>query len=210
MDAVRPELTLRGTIAAVGALCLTAALATGCTQAPDATSRHTAAAPTSEGGSPVGIDSALKSFRSGLEPVAELQDGEPSIETLLDRFAKAVERRDTVELRRIVMTKREFAFLYYPTSPYTRRPTMQEPGLAWFLHLQHSEKGATRLLNRGQPLRIVANRCDAAPREEGENRVWPDCIQRVTERGDTVPLRLFGGLLERRGRFKIFSYSNDL
>lgn len=163
------------------------------------------------GGSSHGIDSALSLFRAGLAPVSELSEAAPSIDSAVRRFARMVERRDTVAMRAMVMNRREYAYLYYPTSPYTRTPTIQEPGLNWFLHLQNSQKGATRLLDRfgGRPLRI-SNRCESPPRAEGENRVWDDCVQRVVEGSDTTTIRLFGGMIERHGRFKIFSYSNDL
>jgi hypothetical protein len=179
--------------------------------APGEETRQVSSPPASEGGSTVGIDSALKLFRAGLEPQSELQDAEPSIDRVVSRFVRSVERRDTADLRRLVMSRREFAYLYYPTSPYTRRPTLQEPGIAWFLHLQHSEKGATRLLNRYERgVKLVGHSCTEPPRIEGENRIWYDCVQRVIQGTDTVPIRLFGGILERTGRFKIFSYSNDL
>jgi hypothetical protein len=122
-----------------------------------------------------------------------------------------VERSDTATLRAIVMTRREYAYLYYPTSPFTRAPMKQEPDLNWFLHLEHSQKGVTRLMNRfgGRPLRIIRNECKAA-RVEGRNVLWDDCLQSVVASGDTIVTRLFGGVYERDGRFKIFSYSNDL
>lgn len=165
-----------------------------------------------EGGSPVSLDSALTLFRLGLQPVAELQNADPSLDAIVARLNRAVEQSDTATLRAIVMSRAEFAYLYYPTSVFTRPPMKQEPGLVWFLHLQHSEKGVTRLVNRygGRSLRWT-NSC-AAPKVEGDNRLWFDCVQRVVENGgrDTTVIRLFGGVYERNGRFKIFSYSNDL
>lgn len=160
----------------------------------------------------MGIDSALILFRAGLEPLTELQDAEPSMDRAIGRFARLVASRDTADLRRFVMTRREFAWLYYPTSHYTRRPTLQEPSLAWFLHLQHSEKGASRLMNRfaNEPLRLVSNVCHDPPILEGDNRLWFDCTQLIIAHGDRTRVRLLGGIYERNGQFKIFSYSNDL
>lgn len=91
-------------------------------------------------------------------------------------------------------------------------PTKQEPGLAWFLQIEHSQKGATRLMNRygGQPLRLVRNECRQPARSEGRNVLWDDCLQTIVSGGDTVVMRLIGGVYERDGRFKIFSYTNDL
>lgn len=158
------------------------------------------------------LDSALILFREGLAPVAELEGGETSVDRLIQRLSEAVERSDTATLRAIVMTRREFAYLYYPKSPFTRAPTKQEPGLVWFLHLQNSQKGASRLLARygGEPLPIANNECRPPARREGENVIWDDCLQRLISGTDTVVTRLFGGVYERNGRFKIFSYSNDM
>lgn len=191
-----------------------AALALGfaCGDSSVGKDRRTTPATRGEGGSPVSLDSALKLFRRDLEPVTELQNAEHSIADLVARFTTAVERSDTTALRALVMSRREFAWLYYPTSPFTRAPTKQEPHLAWFLHLQASAKGATRLFNAygGRSLRLAGHQCKA-PRLEENNRLWFDCVQRLREeRGDTTVTRLFGGIIERDGRFKIFSYSNDL
>ena len=61
----------------------------------------------------------------------------------------------------------------------------------------------------GRPLRILRNEC-RPPRVEGHNVLWDDCRQTLLVGGDTLISRLFGGVYERDGRFKIFSYSNDL
>ena len=212
VDVVRPQLIRVAHTSA--ALVLSAALVflTACADRPGAQRAEAAAATAQgEGGSPYSIDSALTLFRSGLDPVAELHGGQPSIDALVTRFGDMVASRDTATMRTIVMTRREFAWLYYPTSPFVHPPTMQEPGLAWFLHLQHSQKGASRLLDRfgGRPMRIISNRC-TDPLRQGSNTLWSDCVQRIVVQGDTVTTRLFAGVLERAGRFKIFSYSNDL
>ena len=164
-----------------------------------------------EGGSPVSLDSALALFRVGLAPAARLEDGAGSGGALVERLVQGLSRSDTSTLRSIVMSRREFAYLFYPSSPFTRAPTKQEPALAWFLHLQASQKGVTRLLNRygGAPLVIVDHQC-RAPIRMGSNTLWSDCVQRIARGPDTTAVRLFGGMLERGGRFKIFSYSNDL
>jgi hypothetical protein len=212
VDELRAQLSSRSSLwhrTAIAAL----ALAFACGDSSAGKDRRTTPAPQGEGGSPVTLDSALKLFRSDLEPVTRLADAERSIAGVVARLATAVERADTNALRALVLSRREFAWLYYPTSRFTRAPTKQEPNLAWFLHLQASEKGATRLFNAygGRSLRIAGHECKAPPRLEGENRLWFDCVQRLIEgEGDTTVTRLFGGIVERDGRFKIFSYSNDL
>ena len=211
LDIIRHQLALSARTARRGLLIAAACgAALACNEAPKCA--VAAAPPQGEGGSPYSLDSALTLFRIGLESVSELEDAEPSMEAVVRRLMVALQRSDTATLRQIVMTRREFAWLYYPTSPFTKAPTKQEPGLVWFLHIQHSQKGASRLLDRygGRPVPIVSNVCQAPPRREGENVLWDDCVQRLVVEGDTVVIRLFGGIYERRGRFKIFSFSNDL
>ncbi|MGH7680072.1 MAG: hypothetical protein ACRENU_16505 [Gemmatimonadaceae bacterium] len=165
-----------------------------------------------EGGSPFSLDSALTLFRRDLPKVDSLEDAESSIDRLIARFTRSVQRSDTAALRAMVMNRREYAYLYYPTSPFTRAPTKQEPGLQWFLHLEHSQKGASRLLREygGKSFTILRNECRPPARAEGRNVLWDDCRQTIVVGGDTIITRLFGGVYERDGRFKIFSYSNDL
>ena len=223
MDPVRRQLThqvrlarllpgaLVGTLARLlyGAMAVTIV---ACDAAPAAEVRQEPeVGPTSEGGSPVGLDSALALFRATLDPVTSLGGGEPTIEALVAQFGRAVARRDTAALRGLAMNRAEFAYLYYPESPLMRPPMRQEPGLAWFLHMQNSTKGATRLFNRlgGSQVRIVRNQC-APPRVAGRNRLWDDCVQTIALEDDTLTVRLFAGILERDGRYKIFSFANDL
>lgn len=214
LDQLRSQLSIDRAAGRLRRLALvTVALTIGCSESSARGTGGNASVPAEgRGGSSVSLDSALAIFRVALAPIENLEHGEPSMERLVTRFSRAVSATDTSALRAIVMSRREFAYLYYPTSPYTRFPTEQEPGLAWFLHLQHSQKGATRLFNRygGRPFHVISNDCTGVPRLEGENRLWDDCRQRIVAGGDTVLTRLFGGIYERRGRFKIFSYSNDL
>ena len=211
MDDVRSQLAHTKTLAA---LALSAALVLGaaCSDRPNAQAVATPAASGGEGGSPFSLDSALTLFREGLEPISELESAQPSIDSTFRRFVRMLEQRDTATLRAMVMTRREFAYLYYPTSPFTRAPTKQEPGLVWFLHINNSQKGAARTLDRfgGRPMRFLDNTCKGPPRTEGDNRLWADCIQRFVDGRDTATIRLFGGMIERHGRIKIFSYANDL
>jgi hypothetical protein len=187
------------------------ALAAGCS-APRQDDRPAVTQPAGEGGSPYSLDSALTLFRQGIPPVDTLEHASSSIEKLVPRFAAIVEKRDTAALREIVMSRREYAWLYYPTSRWTKAPTKQEPGLNWFLHTQSSQKGATRLLGDygGRQVRIARNECIGAPRIEGNNKIWGDCRQTIVAGSDSTIIRLFGGVIERDGRYKIFSYNNDL
>jgi hypothetical protein len=159
------------------------------------------------------LDAALVRFRTGLPVATALADGERSRDALVRRFVRALARADTTDLRRMTMTRAEFAYLYYPGSAYTRRPTRQEADLVWFLHLQQSQKGVSRALARygAAPLRLLDHDCAPVPVVEGATRLWHGCRVRIVAAGrDTTRLRLFGPILERDGVFKVYSYGNDL
>ena len=158
------------------------------------------------------LDSALAAFRAPLAPVAALEGGERSRDAIVARFVRALERADTNDLRAMMMSRAEFAYLVYPGSAHTRRPSRQEAPLVWFLHLQDSGKGLSRALARrgGRPLGVVGYGCAPQPVREGRNLLWHDCRLRLASGGDTSEVRLFGAVLERDGRFKLHSFANDL
>ncbi len=154
----------------------------------------------------------LRRFREGLEPVAALRGGAATRDALVRGFVAAVEAQDTATAIRMVMDRREFAYLYYPHTPLVAPPQEMSPQLAWFLMLRSSEKGITRVFRRlgGRPLGYRGHACDPQPAVQGPNRVWSRCtVRHVAEEGDTASLALFGGILERGGRFKFVSYANE-
>ena len=112
----------------------------------------------------------------------------------------------------MVLNRAEFAYLYYPSSPYTRPPTVQEAPLSWFLLVQNSQKGITRVFDRlgGQETKYVGYHCAPEPSREGANLFWRDCVVELKLPGELLLTRkLFGSIIERDGRFKFFSYTND-
>jgi hypothetical protein len=160
------------------------------------------------------IEEALGRFRADIAdtPIV-LTEGARSRDELVAAFAHAVARGDSVALRRMSMTRAEFAFLVYPSSPYTRPPYRQQPEIAWLLLSAAGDKGLRRLVERrgGKPFRLLDHWCPPNPDSEGENRLWRGCVvQRVRSAADTVTERLFGPILERDGRFKFYSFGNEL
>jgi hypothetical protein len=113
----------------------------------------------------------------------------------------------------MLLSRAEFAYLVYPSSPYTHLPYRQAPGLVWLQLDMGSQHGLAQMLRRrsGIPLGYAGFRCDRAPQREGENTVWTGCVvRRARAPGDTVVEQLFGPIVERGGRFKFAAYANRL
>jgi hypothetical protein len=153
----------------------------------------------------------MRRFTEGLGPApTALTGGEESRDALVRRFARALEQRDTADLRRMHLTRAEFAYLYYPTTPVSQPPYDLSPGLYWFQLEGNSNRGITRTLAErgGRPLGYAGVEC-APPVAEGENRIHARCVVRRvgSPAGSEV---LFGSILERDGRFKFISYASKL
>jgi hypothetical protein len=156
------------------------------------------------------IEEQLRRFRLDLPRVSSLAGGLPSREALVLAFVRAVEQRDTTALVRLAVSAAEFAWLVYPSSDYTKPPLQQAPQIVWFLASSESDQGLRRLLARhgGAPLGFHFHRCADTPAVQGRNRLWSGCVVVL---GDSAapPIRLFGTLLERDGRWKVLSFANQ-
>ena len=142
-----------------------------------------------------------------LTPVATHRD------SLVRQFVRAVEAGNSAALGELVLTPAEFAWLYYPWSPQGLPPYDVTADLMWDLLSRQSDRGARRLLRiaGGRALGYADYACPAEPQAEGANRIWGPCtITFVSGSGDTVSARLTGPILERDGRFKFVSLTNDL
>jgi hypothetical protein len=156
---------------------------------------------------------ALRRFRQGLPPVTVLEGGQESRDSLVAGFLSALGSRDTLALTSMAVTRSEFAYLYYPTTPQRRPPYELEPGLMWHLLLQRSDRGLRRSLaaHGGQRLLLLSYDCGTEVSREGDNTIAGPCVMQVRdERGRTLSLRLVGQIIERGGRYKFLSYANKL
>ena len=158
------------------------------------------------------IEEQLRRFRVGLtDAPSQLVGGASSREELVEKFMRHLESADTASLVRMTVSKAEFAYIVYPESPNSRKPYQQSPDLVWFQHSAASGTGLARLLERlsGSGLGLRSFTCDPKPVREGSNRIWRNCAVRFAPRtGEVKSLRLFGGIVEREGQFKILSYAN--
>lgn len=186
-----------------------AAVLAGCERADEVPAAVAAVQAPIDTVQPPGI--ALERFRKGLTEVEMLSGGETSIDSLASRWVAAVETHDTSAIRRLVMDRSEYAWLYYPASAFAREPLYQPPEIFWFRLQATSEKGIVRVLRRlgGSDTRYRGVECPRPPRTEGANRIWEYCAVLRAE-GDTVRSDvLFGGILEHGGRFKFIGYGNQ-
>ena len=159
------------------------------------------------------VEEEIRRFRSQLQSpqVTVLGDAFETPELLVRQYLNALSDRDAGRLNRLVIDAREFIDLYYPNSPYTRPPYRQNPSFVWFIIQQNSQKGMSRALARfgGRSVRYLGQDCRRAE-PQGVNRFW-ECTVRVESDGkEQPPLRLFGSILERDGRYKFVSLASDL
>lgn len=157
-------------------------------------------------------EESLRRFREGLEPVERLSPEFQTREEVARAFVAAVAANDAITLSQTLMTRAEFAWLYYPENPISRAPYELPAGLAWFELQGNSLTGMRRTLSTygGRRLAFRALECDRAVLQ-GPNTLWNGCLVTVRlEDGDKVRLRMFGTILERGGAFKVATAANDL
>jgi hypothetical protein len=155
----------------------------------------------------------LRKFRDGLPKVDSLVGGAGNRDELVAAFMRALAASDTTALVRMAVTRSEFAYLYYPTTPRAKPPYDLEPELMWFLLIQQRDQGLTRSLRHygGTPISLMDYDCGEEASHEGENVVYGPCTVRWRgSGGDTLSVRLFNQILERGGRFKFLNYGNRL
>ena len=155
---------------------------------------------------------ALRRFQARTAPVDTLAGGARSRGALVRNFVRAIEGRDTTALRRLVLDRSEFAYLYYPTAPQGLPPYDLPPDLLWFTLASGSAKGIARALESfgGRSLGMEGYHCDPTPSRQGDNLVWGPCRIERRAAGEELEVRLFGLILERAGRFKFVTYANGV
>lgn len=158
-------------------------------------------------------EEALRRFRTGLARADSLSGGARTREELVAALVRALGARDTSALVRMALTRSEFAYLYYPTTPQALPPYDLEPGLMWFLLFERSNQGVRRALERfgGQRLRVLGHDCGKQASREGANTVYGPCVVFWrNQQGDSASVRVFSQIIERGGRYKFVSYANRL
>lgn len=160
------------------------------------------------------IEEEIRRFNATIPEMPDaLAGGAPSRDELVLRFVGAVEAADTAAFRDLVMTRSEFAALYYPHTRYLHPPFQLSPALVWFMQENRTSQGFARIARRlaGKRLHAEGYTCTEPPEIEERNRIWHDCriLLRPPGSDSATAVRLFGSILERDGIHKFVSYSND-
>ena len=157
-------------------------------------------------------EEALAQFRTGLPEVTALDGGAESRDALFAAVVRGIETGDSTALASLVLSRAEYAWLYYPTSAQGLPPYDLAPGLYWFMLEGRNRQGISFLLREraGKPLRVVGYECGPTVTTEGANHLHGPCvIRRLQAPGDTVTERFFSQIIERDGRFKVVAYYGD-
>lgn len=167
---------------------------------------------------PVAVDSArpmpvmIERFQTGLARPARLEGSEPSRDALVRRFVRAMETSDTADLRRMLIDRAEYAYLYFPGSTIAQLPYELDPELAWFQMRLENNKGLGKALDvlGGRKLGFLDYACAEPPQRQRDASVFTNCSVRRREGGSVIRQRLFMAIVEIGGRHKFFSYANRL
>jgi hypothetical protein len=158
-------------------------------------------------------EESLRRFREPLIPVDSLSPMFATREAVARAFVAGLVANDARFVARTLLTRAEFAWLYYPDNPISRPPYELPAGIAWFELEGNSLAGLRHALATYGGRRIFFRRidCRAEPVIQGSNRLWNGCAVTVSVDGERdVPVRMFGSVLERGGRFKLVTAANDL
>lgn len=158
------------------------------------------------------IEEEVRRFASEVGPAPAVLESEwTSIDALVRDFVDAIASQDTSMLAKAVITPVEYIHLYFPESPYTEPPYEMNPAVIWFQMSSGSGRGLGRALDRfsDPALEMEGYVCDRVI-EQGPNRIHEECRVMLRQGDDTRELRLFGPVLERDGRVKFLTYTNEL
>lgn len=159
-------------------------------------------------------DEQLRRFRAELvEHPDTLRNASTSIQELVNRWAHAIANSDTVMLNAMMVDRAEFAWLYYPGSRLSKPPYEAPPQLLWGQIMSQSDGGARRLLDRfsGGAFVVQSVTCAEPTDTTAVALVYSACTVRMRIRdGQVLENRLFGSIVEHRGRYKFLGYTNSL
>lgn len=148
----------------------------------------------------------------GDPPLAPLRHTFPSPEALSRAVLTALAARDVDTLRALPLDETEFRNAVWPDLPASRPERNVPFDYAWGDLRQKSDNARRRLAARhgGRRYELVRVLFDAETTRYRTYEVHRETVLDLRdEEGEEVRLALFGSILEREGRFKLFSYVVD-
>lgn len=125
---------------------------------------------------------------------------------------RAVERRDTAELRGLALSEEEFRQHVWPELPAARPERNLPFSYVWGDLHQKSQESLGRTLARygGRRYALVSVRSEGETTRYRSYSVSRDTVLQVRdEAGAEMELRLFGSLIRKDDAWKVFSYVVD-
>jgi len=135
-----------------------------------------------------------------------------SAEELVRAVSLALSASDRAALDRFCITREEYLQLVWPQLPVSKiEQWKKQSGFIWTQHAAKSDSGLRQLLANYGGLRLaVRSVAFTTPAQEYDGafrlHVRP-AIAATDQSGAGMAPTLFGSLIERSGRFKVFSYS---
>ena len=142
----------------------------------------------------------------------EIKDTFPSPEAVARRVIELLEAGDAEGLRAMAVSREEFHRVVYPELPASDPKRNTSADFLFGMTDRRSRRDLAFTLSRyaGQRIDLVAVDFLGATTEHRTFRVHRKAALTVrTPDGDRVVVRLFGSMIERDGRYKVFSFVTD-
>lgn len=154
----------------------------------------------------------LRRFQATVQgpPPTRLSDGEPSTDALLRRYWALLTLSDTLAMQPLIISRGEYAYLYFPESP--EATSGMPPAIGWELILSQTGRGLTRALRHAQlgPSTITETKCSDSPRQVGRSTVYGPCAVVIRRDGVEETIWLAKTLIQRDGVHKFLGLQNEL
>lgn len=156
-------------------------------------------------------DEALRRFQRDAGPAPDaLTAGAASLDALLRRYWATLTSGDSMALQPLVVSKAEFAHLYFPES--AEPASGMQPHISWLLLSNNSGRGLARALAiaSDSDAPILGTACIDRRQIAGRNIVHGPCgiVRSASAKRDT--LWITNHVIERGGVFKLMSFANEL
>lgn len=155
---------------------------------------------------------AIRRFQATVEGPAptRLTGGAPDTETLLRRYWSALVRHDTAGVKSLVLSHREFAYLYFPESVIFA--SGMQPSAAWILYESTTGRGLSRAWRAAgvADTTVVSTPCRDRTRDEGKSHTYGPCAVVLRKGASFDTLWIAGTVIRRDGVHKLLGLDNSL